>query len=213
MIASSGASSLVGRLPNVPGRDWSMPSRLFLEACLGIPTAKRTLITTVLRTCWSGFMVKEGSRTLVLQCLPGTRKPGDGAGSGCFRNTASEDVGDQTSVIGKGRGWGSPPTPSESGWRGVLSGAFVRGWYPRLLTVRPSACGGSVLANNSLGGGSGLRTHPAARAGGWAAVSPFPSTNGQSRTRTGDTQIFSLVLYQLSYLPCVAGGKFTICRR
>ena len=32
-------------------------------------------------------------------------------------------------------------------------------------------------------------------------VNPCPVTNGQSRDRTGDTRIFSPVLYQLSYLP------------
>jgi hypothetical protein len=34
------------------------------------------------------------------------------------------------------------------------------------------------------------------------------STNGQGRDRTGDTRIFSPVLYQLSYLTRTAGGRF-----
>jgi hypothetical protein len=32
---------------------------------------------------------------------------------------------------------------------------------------------------------------------------PKPSTYGETRTRTGDTTIFSRVLYQLSYLALV----------
>lgn len=52
---------------------------------------------------------------------------------------------------------------------------------------------------------------------GWDNKFRFPSTppgliqglreNGQGRTRTGDTRIFSAVLYQLSYLTALAWGR------
>jgi hypothetical protein len=41
------------------------------------------------------------------------------------------------------------------------------------------------------------------------AVFPVKRVSGQSRDRTGDTWIFSPLLYQLSYLPervCILGG-------
>src|SRR5262249_467629 len=90
---------------------------------------------------------------------------------------------------------------------GVEVVAQDRAKEPEALDVMLTAKLGNPLGINGDLGGCHVR----------AGAMMTSSINGQSRDRTGDTRIFSPVLYQLSYLPrimnvCEHNGRSRLCQ-